>query len=300
MWQSKILNVVFFDYSSQPILTGTKVYKQIGENIVSAAESIFAKAILTTNELYLNADYYILLCAHLSPLENLKKFPPDRTIYYNFEQMYDRLKSIKQVAGTSLEFIANNFFIADFSSHNLSAWANIKPKYEPLLIQYGYNKILPEYSEHKKNIDLLYYGGVDIMQEINALAKVRGLFPKIYTVRNIYGAELYDLIKRSRLVLSHIAGIFPSVRVSPLVSSGIPVLCCADSNLKADKPFDDLVKMASVAEFPDMASALLHSDTLLTDYGESCRNHLSKFPFRNSLARAFTVVDSRRIELHKI
>jgi hypothetical protein len=294
MWKTKTLNVVFFDYSSQPILTGTKVYKQIGENIVSAVEPLFAKAILTINELYLNADYYVLLCAHLTSLENLRKFPPDSTIYYNFEQVYDRLNSKSQIVGTTLEFIANNFLIADYSSHNLAAWAKISPKRKPILITYGYNKILPEYSYHKKNIDLLYYGGVDLSKEINALAKVKGVFPKIYFVRNIYGDELHELIKRSRLVLSHIAGIFPSVRISPLVSSSIPVLCCADSNPRADNPFDALVKIASVDEFPDTAFALLQSDELLAAYGEQCRDKLSRFPFQKSLASAFSIMDLRQ------
>jgi hypothetical protein len=144
---------------------------------------------------------------------------------YEFPYIYFQLEQLSDHEGwyseQMLNLLSNANDVWDYSKTNIEflKTKGINAKLLPL----GYHPALEIIPLHQqKNIDILFYGSLnqrrlDIINEINKNPDF-----KCQSVFGVYGAQLYNLIARSRLILNihfYNKSIFEAVRISFLLNN---------------------------------------------------------------------------------
>ena len=139
-------------------------------------------------------------------------------IYFQLEQLSDDEGWYSE---KMLNLLSNAYDVWDYSKANIEflKTRGINAKLLPL----GYHsalEIIP--LQHKKDIDILFYGSINQrrLDIINELSKNPDF--ECQAVYGVYGAQLYNLIARSKLILNihfYNKSIFEAVRVSFLLNN---------------------------------------------------------------------------------
>lgn len=140
--------------------------------------------------------YIITFC------QSLKKMPK-RYIVYQLEQMHLKKHNQDKDYRSKLQ---RGIQCLDYNHENTKYYHSKRPVHNfPVPIARVPNVFLSAYPHGEEPIDLLFYGAMNlrrykIMFFLNAQLRPFGV--RIKMVHNIYGEELYSLIRRSRIVLN--------------------------------------------------------------------------------------------------
>ena len=178
-------------------------------------ESLNFDCDITVNKPGINKINVILGGNNLSSQIFSSDFP---YIYFQLEQLSDDEGWYSE---KMLDLLSNAYDVWDYSKANIEFLKKrgIKAKLLPL----GYHpalEIIPPH--HKKDIDIFFYGSLnqrrlDIIKELKKNPDL-----KCQAVYGVYGAQLYNLIARSKLILNihfYNKSIFEAVRISFLLNN---------------------------------------------------------------------------------
>lgn len=158
-----------------------------------------------------DCDFYMIICPQF--FRNLiPKFKNKRFIIYQMEQL-DKIKLDKK-----LIFLSQGIY--DYTEINRKIYTNYKILHPPLSC---YN-FLDEKIKYKKEYDILFYGCMNKRRN-NILSKIKHRFPnlKINIFTNKRGEELYEYIKKSKIVLNisyYSPAIFEISRINEIIPYG--------------------------------------------------------------------------------
>ena len=106
--------------------------------------------------------------------------------------------------------------ILDYTEINKKIYQNFEILYPPFS---SYENL---FQKEKKEYDILFYGCINQRRK-HILEKVKEKFPNMMIVNNVKGEKLYDLIKKSKIVLNisfYKPAIFEICRINEIIPFG--------------------------------------------------------------------------------
>lgn len=212
-----------------------------------------------------DCDFYIIIGAQF--FRNLTpKLQNKRFIIYQMEQ----LNKIR----LDHKLISLSQGIFDYTEINRKIYTNFKILYPPLSC---YN-FLDEKIKYKKEYDILFYGCINKRRN-NILLKIKHKFPnlKINIFTNKRGEELYDYIKKSKIVINisyYNSGIFEISRINEIIPFGTFII--SELNLIDDytkKLYENKIFFIenielNVSQIYDYISEILQKTNFEQDYSD--------------------------------
>jgi len=258
----------------------SEAFRELALAVVDAirANNIFCD--LAVNELNPNG-INIIFGFHLLGANDIPSHI--RYIVYQLEQLSET-EGWLQHHPEMLNTIRNAMAVWDYSPENIAFLA--ERNIEASLIPAGYSSAIHQIPSAEKDIDILFYGsrndrrGVVLQELLNRGYNVKALF-------GIYGEERDQWIARAKLVINihfYEANLFESVRMSYLLSNGVPLL----TESSPSYPWEGVpLEMVPYKQLVNRAVELLAKPDLLPSYGEECQQKFKTRYSQNTLIKPY-------------
>lgn len=184
------------------------------------------------------------------PLCKVKNLPKNQYILYQVEQL-NQTEHIYQQTSIIKNYIKNSLYTFDYSKENLSYYEDDIQKFIKILPPFiSEQKII---SQNTKSIDILFIGTLN-----NRRKKILNyLIEKKYNIKIVektFGTELYDLIKKSKIILNlhcYNNSIFELFRIHEILPFNCQIIS-EDTNLISEKDllheYLDIIKFCPVID----------------------------------------------------
>ena len=239
--------------------------------------NIFSIIVYEINDELLNDlnNYFIILFPQL-----VKKFP-NKYIIYQLEQVFQS----NWIDKTYISNIKSSIITIDYSINNINNLNKFNDKYLSNKIFYNQLPIVDKLVEYSKNIkyDILFYGGVNERRN-KIVSELKKKFNILY-VDNIYGNDLYELIKESKIILNihfykeailEIPRIHEILRYNKIIISELPISNDLNKNyynnniIFIEEIKDDLTNINLLKDIIDYYL----NETNYDNYLNKCNNNL--------------------------
>ncbi len=196
---------------------------------------------------------------------------PANTIFVNLERY-----SHRDLAGTTVEYVASRYQIWEYSRQNLVAWHKIRTRFPVYLAPISYAPNLEKIPRDVvQDIDVLYYGKllpdrIDVLNEIASTKRdMSGM--SLITMTNVWGAHRDEFIARAKVIANPSLGqIFEIVRVSYLLANRKAIVSTVAEDIEIDADLKDVLCIAKQNEILDECEALVLDPEKRAAYAEQC------------------------------
>lgn len=254
---------------------GSNAIYEMAELVMYSLRELGHYAELRTNLLDVSCRN-ILFCSHLVEKDHISSLP-ESTIIFNSEQM----SSDQNVWSDYITTIAQmGFEIWDYSQSNIDVLKQHGVN-NTKLFKIGYQKELDRLDKgREKDIDLLFYGSVNLRRGF-LIDELRAGGLNVKLLFDVYGAERDEWISRSKAVMNvhfHETEIFEIVRVSYLLTNGIPVIAELNPTTSIDPLYKDAFAHAPYEEFAQFCIELMKNRSVVDAIGRKGQQIIKNYP----------------------
>ena len=265
---------------------GVKAYQEVIASVRWGLEQLGHSTTYSINNCHETATN-VVFGGHLLPRMLIDH--RHNVIYYNLEQIrghaqYDPVEPVN-----TIEFIAQNLPIWDYSQANIETWNRLTPKHPVKLMPICYAPVLTRIkSAETQDIDVLLYGvvGERRLSVFSLLGNLVNLGLSTVFACGLYGESRDGLIARSKIVLNinnvEHAKIFEIVRVSYLMANAKAVVADISPETHIEADIADGVLCVPIETIPKACLSLLNDRdrrTRLERQGFECISRRDIRPF---------------------
>lgn len=210
----------------------------IGELLVKNLKRHFSNVVISMEMPHkFEHDFYIVICA-----QTFNRLPPPEcTFIYQLEQATSHLWWTDKY----FEMLKNCSGVLDYSLYNLKFLESKgigfpNTYYVPIGATSNFRSLPPA----QKEFDFIFYGSMKAERRQTMLAEL-GKFFKIAVVNELYGNNLYSVLRKARGILNihyYEPSVFETTRISECVSLGLPVLSESAEDSELYPEFGDVIR----------------------------------------------------------